>query len=123
MEFIGTILSFALLFQLALSSPGVETEDELCPKFWQDGSSVGLGCLLFNSTTAYSWEDASTYCQKEENASLAVIMTMEQKEFVIMELYVVEDHDGARKDWWLGGTDAAREGQWTYPATCETVLE
>ena len=30
-----------------------------CPEHWVDATLTGLGCLLFNSTTYYTWEEAN----------------------------------------------------------------
>merc|ERR1711970_140284 len=123
MEFFKPILASAIFFQLALAAPSVETQKSLCPKFWVDASSVGLGCLLYNSSTAYDHEHATTYCNTEDNAILVMIMTQEQKEFITMELFLIENQSGSKKTWWTSATDLAREGQWYYPSTFEDVPE
>merc|ERR1711971_306478 len=62
-----------------------------CPHGWMDGSFVGLGCMLFNSTKGMDWIDSSIYCRNAyRNASLVEILTVEQMEFLIMELEFLE---------------------------------
>ena len=74
---------------------------------------TGLGCLLFNSTKAYNWEEANNYCQRDENASLVEIWTTLQLDFIRSELSFLTDHESAH-DWWTSGTDLAREGEWYW---------
>ena len=99
---------FLLLLVSAESFPAHEEDSSTCPEHWVDATSTGLGCLLFNSTTDYTWEEANNYCQRDENASLVEILTTLQLDFIRRELY------GRRGDWWTSGTDLAREGQWYW---------
>ena len=93
-----------------------------CPKFWVQATHVDLGCLLFNSSTTYTWPDANTYCQEQENATLVEILTEEQLELIQMELYVLENESGAHQ-WWIGGTDMGNEGDWFWIKSKEPVAE
>ena len=63
---------------------------------------LDLGCLLFNSTETYTWEEASVYCQGEENATLVEIWTDTQLNFIRMELGVLAEVEG-KKSWWTAG--------------------
>ena len=49
-----------------------------------------------------------------ENATLLEIHTQEQLDFFQMERFVIED---GRRNWWLGGSDRGREGDWVWMAT------
>ena len=82
-----------------------------CPQHWVDGTLTGLGCLLFNSTTTYTWEEANNYCQAKENATLVEIWTSPQSDSIASELMLLEDHED-KGTWWTGGTDIGREGDW-----------
>ena len=57
-----------------------------CPETWIDGSVVGLGCLLFDSSLDLTWEEANNFCQFTNNATLLEILTEEQLVFTQLEL-------------------------------------
>ena len=41
-------------------------DENTCPEHWTDGSLVDMGCLLFDSSTTYSWTNAHTsYLSRE----------------------------------------------------------
>merc|ERR1712133_192562 len=63
-----------------------------CPDSWVDASFVDMGCLYFNSTKAFSWDDSSSMCQTSTPNSTLM-------EFVQMMMGVLADHEGARY-WW-----------------------
>ena len=89
-----------------------------CPEHWVDGTLAGLGCLLFfNGTKSYTWEEANSYCQTEENATLLEIWTTLQSDFISSEL---EDHEDKRT-WWTSGTDIGREGEWYWASSGASV--
>ena len=70
---LSTLATF-LIIPSALGTSELQGGSEsACPRPWVDGTLLGLGCLLFNSTKAYTWEGASVYCQGEENATLVEI--------------------------------------------------
>ena len=79
-----------------------------------------VGCLLFNSTATYNWEEANNYCQFEANGSLIEIINEEQLAFVQMELWVLADHEGDHY-WWTSGTDLGREGRWYWASSLTPV--
>ena len=67
------------------------------------------GCFLFNASQKYNLDDAQAYCQGVENATLIEIFTEEQLDFFKMARFAIEGQD-MRKNWWLGGTDRGRDG-------------
>ena len=67
------------------------------------------GCFLFNASQKYILDDAQSYCQGVENATLIEIHTEEQLDFFKMARFAIEGQD-RRKGWWLGGTDRGRNG-------------
>ena len=76
-----------LLLCFALAS----AEDVDCPPDWRDGSSVGLGCLLFSAETALNWNEASDFCKTaEDTAHLLEILTSEHMDFMMVELGLLE---------------------------------
>merc|ERR1719186_8260 len=89
-----------------------------CPVNWVEASEVGMGCLLFNRETTYSWEEANGYCQTEERASLVEIQTEDQFEFLKMELISLDEDS---RHWWTAGTDAGREGKWYWSGSLTPV--
>ena len=68
------------------------------------------GCFLFNASQKYILDDAQSYCQGVENATLIEIHTEEQLDFFKMARFAIEGQD-RRKAWWLGGTDRGRNDQ------------
>ena len=114
-----------VLFSASVGYSEVEEQPHSnpCPnQFWVDASMTGLGCLLFNSTTSYSWERANDYCQVQENATLLEIWTELQLEFVQNELFFLTDHEESR-DWWTSGTDQGREGHWYWASSLSPVAD
>ena len=109
------LLAFAgLLIHPALGAfEQLKMADQACPSPWLDGTLLDLGCLLFNSSKFYTWEEASVYCQGEENATLVEIWTDTQLDFIRMELRLLGEVEGA-KNWWTAGTDVGREGKWSW---------
>ena len=71
------------------------------------------GCFLFNASQKYILDDAQSYCQGVENATLIEIHTEEQLDFFKMARFAIEGQD-RRKTWWLGGTDRGRNDQIFY---------
>merc|ERR1711892_326667 len=104
--------SFIFLLMLCLCN-GQEAEKKVCLSGWVQATWVDLGCLLFNTTTLVDWEEAATACQAVENGRLVEIQTEEQMEFVQMQLDVIDNHE-ANSNWWTGGTDLGREGNWIW---------
>ena len=57
--------------------------------------------------------EANKYCTFNKSAHLVEVLTQDQMDFFVMELEFLETHDGAR-NYWSGGTDWNREGQWYW---------
>merc|ERR1719158_468370 len=90
-----------------------------CPVGWLDATFFGVGCLLFNSTTSYTWDKANQFCYNE-GGLLLEIRKVQEMEFVISYLQTLETHE-SKHDWWTAGTDVGREGRWIWPSTLATV--
>ena len=88
-----------------------------CPKEWVDGTDKGMGCLLFNSTKAYHWDDAISYCQKDHEASLLQIITEDQMQFTQSTAIFLAAHEG-NHHWWTSGTDVGLNGDWLWATSC-----
>ena len=126
----GLLLTLGLLSPISASSfveplLAIEKESEdistaTCPEKWIDASFVEMGCLLFNSTTTYTWDKANNYCQSHHNATLLEILTEMEMAFIQMEANVLGDHEGER-DWWTSGTDAGRQGVWMWASSYTPV--
>ena len=116
------LLLLGLLFLLASETSSLAATNGPCPSGWVDGSWVGMGCLLFDSNTTYTWEEASQYCQTTANASLVEMLNVEQHDFVKMELYILETHE-AIGSWWTSGLDLGREGKWYWSSSLYPVGE
>ena len=80
-----------------------------------------MGCLLFNSNATLTWEEANTYCQKEEG-SLLQIWNELQLDFVRMQLSFLYDHVPMQR-WWTAGTDAGKEGEWRWTTSLAPVAD
>ena len=116
------LLLLGLLFLLASETSSLAATNGPCPSGWVDGSWVGMGCLLLNSNTTYTWEEASQYCQTTANASLVEMLNVEQHDFVKMELEFLEAHED-RGTWWTSGLDLGREGEWYWSSSLYPVGE
>lgn len=68
-----------------------------CPDKWLDASFVDMGCLLINSTKAYTWEGANSYCEGEENATLVEITSEMQFGFLQMQLKFLQVQYGVMR--------------------------
>merc|ERR1739838_75107 len=121
MEFFKTSLVFALCIQTMFAAE-IHSEANPCSENWVQATWVDMGCLLFNDSASYTWEEANGYCQGE-NASLIEILTEEQFDFVNMELDVLTDHDVSANYWWTAGTDIGREGKWLWIGSTTPVDE
>ena len=85
----------------------------LCPETWIDGSAVGLGCLLLDSSQDLTWDEANNFCQFTNNATLLEILTEEQLVFTQLELTQLAEEEGGQ-NWWTSGTDVGRNGVWMF---------
>ena len=83
-----------------------------CDPGWSDAHFVNMGCLYFG-TKAMDIHEANEFCGLNTSAHLVEILTSEQMDFLIMELQFLEVYTGPR-DYWGGGTDFGREGQWYW---------
>merc|ERR1711945_85221 len=110
-----TFLFLSCLSSLFLSSSATRND---CKDGWFDASFLELGCLLFNSTASYSWEEANVYCQRTEQARLVEISSSAQLDFVQMELGLL-----GGDYWWTSGTDLGREDSYAWMGSLNLVEE
>jgi len=114
---------FVAVFNAAnADTVSVSHEDESrsnCPDGWLDATYLGIGCLLFNSSTGYTWDQAIDFCYSQEG-DLVEIRNSQEMEFVISYLLTLETHETAY-DWWTAGMDAGREGRWIWPSSLSIV--
>ena len=88
----------SLLFLILVGANGENSISNVCESSWIDAADVGMGCLLFDSTTtALPWLDAVRHCQ-DKDAILVEIFTEHQLDFVRMELDMLDDHEFS-KNW------------------------
>merc|ERR1712098_686658 len=114
------------LFVAAFTAANAETVSVLreketrsnCPVGWLDTGLFGgtMGCLLFNSSTTYTWDKANEFCYNQ-GSELAEIRHVEEMEFVISYLQQLEKS----YDWWTAGIDGGREGRWIWPSSWSAV--
>jgi hypothetical protein len=110
MTLLGGLLP-SLLLGPALCAPDAASGS--CPDHWVDASFLDLGCLMFNGSKNYTWEEANNYCQTDQNATLVEIETEVQLSFLRSQLELLADN-GASHDWWTAGNDIGREGDWYW---------
>merc|ERR1712126_80738 len=116
---------FAVVFTSANADiVSVHREEETrgnCPDGWLDTGLFGgtMGCLLFNSSTTYTWEEAIQFCY-EQGGELVEIRQVQEMEDLISFLLTLENHESAHS-WWTAGTDAGREGRWIWPSSFSNV--
>ena len=77
-----------------------------CGNLWEDGSQVGLGCLLFKDKK-YLHAEAVNFC-KGRDSSLVEISTQEQLDFLVEKLTTLDE-----VGWWGGATVTAEGWRWT----------
>merc|ERR1712038_1897319 len=99
-----TVLSFAFLLSRVIA------ESNPCSPPWVDGSSVGMGCLLFDSETASNFYDADIFCQSTQDAKLVSIDDADQHDFVKMIIGFLSGHESTH-EWWTSGSDQGRESE------------
>merc|ERR1712179_263551 len=60
---------------------GGEDERGNCPAGWVDTSLFGarMGCLLFNVSTAYTWDQANEFCYKQHQGRLVEIRSEHER--------------------------------------------
>merc|ERR1712180_55121 len=123
-------VAYCALFVAAFTAANAETVSVLrhketlrgnCPVGWLDTGLFGgtMGCLLFNSSTTYTWDKANEFCYKQE-AELVEIRQGLEMEFLISYLKQLETHENAQH-WWTAGTDSGREGRWIWPSSLSPV--
>merc|ERR1711962_582368 len=78
-----------------------------------------MGCLLFNSSTAYTWDNAYEYCYKQ-GGKLVEIRSAQQMEFLTNSLKQLETY-GTKHHWWTAGTDFGHEGRWIWSSSLSNV--
>ena len=109
-----------LLIRPSFGSPLGPPGGSACPEGWADGTLVGMGCLLFESNTSFTWDNANYFCQDTHSATLVSIESEDQHEFVIMMIGVLNNHEDPHI-WWTSGTDKGREGDWYWASSLNPV--
>ena len=67
-----------------------------------------------------TWPDAAVYCQLQDSF-LAETLDEDQLDFLRGELEAWWISPNGNTIWWLGGTDAGREGDWYWIGSTESV--
>jgi len=99
---------------------GIDEDANPCPDHWIRATFVDMGCLYVDRTATVTWEEANQICQEIENqnAFLVEILTEEQMDFLAMELDAIDE---GTNNYWIGGTDKGREGQWFWISSLKAV--
>merc|ERR1712241_434424 len=110
---------------LSLLAPCALAGQGGCQGSWLDAPSVGMGCLLFNSTERVSWMEASQYCKSQyigNTSTLVEVLTVEQMDFLTSALKIIEATIG-EAGWWAGATGIGVEDDWFWLRSKQTVGE
>ena len=95
-----------------------------CPDGWNDGSSVGLGCILADINNLGSDQPTSeAICKSFEGGRLLEIYSESQMSFLQEILTGLEEQLGINDGfiwYWLGLNDIQEEGQWVWPSGAQT---
>ena len=83
-----------------------------CGNLWEDGSQVGLGCLLFKDNKKYLHADAITFCEGR-GSSLVEISTQEQLDFLVDKWTTLNEGPERPNGWWGGATVTGEGWRWT----------
>ena len=109
------IVIVVFIKEAVLSSPNVtlisKTDRSSCDPGWSDAYFVGLGCVKFG-VDPMTYQEANEFCYNN-SAYLVEIHDTDQMDFMMMELKLLETFVGKR-NYWGGGTDMNREGQWYW---------
>lgn len=128
---IGAILGLVLIIVLVntfisvggsqkTNFPKTNVSQSMCGEGWIDGGSAGLGCLHFGQELSV-WAGALTYCA-DKRSTLLEIHTVEQMRFIRTFLDTIEMYSkNTGLMWWGAGTDGAKEGQWVWKYSGESV--
>lgn len=110
-------LAFLLVFSSSLAL-GANNAGS-CPENWVDATLTGMGCLLFNTSKAVTWDDASISCF-HSNSFLVEIETELQMSFLSNQLTMLANN-GITAHWWTSATDLGREGLWYWTSSLSPV--
>merc|ERR1712126_74267 len=79
---------------------------------WIDASIVMMGCLLFDTSKEYNWEEALTRCE-DLGATLMEIRNEAAMQFVRIKLNFMIDDEFPRS-WWTSAVDMFVECDWFW---------
>ena len=68
-----------------------------------------------------SWSQSEQSCYQTHNSHLVEIYTQFQQDFLTMMALVFEETSGSKRNWWIGLTDAGREGNWYWSNSLKPV--
>ena len=113
--------SVVLSNQMQIKTPPIKSSDgSSCDPGWSDAHFVGLGCLKF-SVNPMTYQEANAFCYNN-SAYLVEIHDTDQMDFMVMELRLLETFVGKR-NYWGGGTDMNREGQWYWSHSLRPISD
>merc|ERR1712243_240829 len=92
-----------------------EADVRSCPHGWVSGQLVDMGCLLFDVSSGYTWEEPNNFCESVGGA-LVEVPTVEGMASMQMMLEAIQETNGPRY-WWTGGNDIGDEGFWSWGRT------
>ncbi|XP_048729444.2 perlucin-like [Ostrea edulis] len=109
MAVLPNFLMLWFLFVAVSVLQGAESQST-CPRGWTQRS---LSCYLFVTHVANDWTESEYFCHLL-HGKLAEIETMEEDNFLQLEAIRHAHENHGSFGFWIGGTDALIEGEWTW---------
>ena len=103
-----------VVFSLIFCKVLLKCRSQDCPENWTSASSVGLGCLLFDTTSPKPWMESLDFCKDNQNSHLIEIFNEQHQEYIIAKAIEIGIETGKRRNWWIGLTDEVSEGKWIW---------
>ena len=101
------------------SSQHRNSSEAACEEPWVDASAAGMGCLRLDENTRLGWEESQAACSLLGGKLLE---WTESAHFdALNDILVKEFHKTGVASWWVGGTDGAEEGTWTWAKSSEKL--
>ena len=85
-----------------------------CPENWTSASSVGLGCLLFDTNSPKAWLESLDFCKDNQNSHLIEIFNEQHQEYIMAKALEIGIETGKKRNWWIGLTDEESERDWKW---------
>jgi len=107
-----TAIAIAMALNVALASSQHSSSSEAaCEKPWVDASAAGMGCLRLESITRLGWDESQSSC---DLLGGNLLEWTESADLDALNEILTNAQATGVNNWWIGGTDRAEEGNWTW---------